>query len=136
MSELIMDLKTASDSRADDFVKQAIQDDIAQIVYTDDPTSLAKHKTKDRFYPYSGKTTEQIASIVTTVSPTDFYKVLWESYGWVFEDIEREQAKKGVNYYELVASKQWSILEKKVKKIISEREAEPTPTIKEEVIVE
>jgi len=136
MSELIMDLKTVSDSKADAFVKQAIQDDIAQIVYTDDPTALERHKVKDRFYPYSGKTAEQIAGIVSTISATDFHKVLWESYGWVFEEIEREQTKKGINYYELVVTKQWSILEKKINAIIKEREAEPVPTIKEEVIVE
>ena len=129
MSELIMDLKTASDSKADPFVKDSIQNDIAQQVYTDSPIDLAKHYTMRRFYPYSGKSPEQVALIVASVPPTDFYKVLWQIYGHVFNEIEMEQTKKGVNYYDLTVSKQWTILSRHVKTYIKTIEENPLPTV-------
>ena len=135
MSELIMDLKTAADSKADDFVKKAIQDDIAQIVYTDNPVGLSKHRTMDRFYPYSGKTPEQIGMILAETPADDFHRNLWEMYGWIFEEIERDQQKKGINFYDLNPQKQYTIIRKKVEKRIGERKDEQ-PNMREEVIVE
>ena len=129
ISELIMDLKTASDSKADPFVKESIQNDIALIVYTDNPTELSKHNTMRRFYPYSGKSPEQIALVLATKPATDFNRVLWEIYGSVFNEIELEQTKKGVNYYDLTVSKQWSILSRHVKNYIKTIEENPMPTV-------
>ena len=123
MSELIMDLKTATDSKADAFVKQGLQDDIAQIQYTDDPKGYARYKAKDRFFPYSGQSKDEIATIVTLAPPTDFHRVLWEMYGWIFEELEREFNAKGKNFYDMSYDKQWKAIEKKVNKKIEERQA-------------
>ena len=123
MSELIMDLKTASDSRADGFVKAGIQDDIAQILYTDDAVALARYKAKERFNPYSGKTREEVAIIVSLIPQNDFHRTLWEMYGWIFEELEREFSKEKINFYDISYDKQWDAIKKKVDGQIAEREA-------------
>jgi hypothetical protein len=122
LNDLYWDLKIVSDSKADAFVKQGIQDDIARMIYTDDPTGYLKYKTKEEFYPYSGKTQEQIALIVGSAPPDDFNRTLWESYGWIFGELEREYLKKGINFYELARSKQWSALKRKVEALAKNRE--------------
>lgn len=132
LNDLYNDLKLVSDSRADAFIKQGIQDDIARIIYTDDEISYMKYKTKEEFYPYSGKSAEQVAMIVASVPQTDFNRVLWECYGWIFGEIEREYLKKGINFYELARSRQWSIVKRHVDRIIKERESQPMPTVKED----
>lgn len=124
MSELIMDLKTAMDSRASGFIKETIEDDIAEIQYTDDPIGKARYHSQKRFFPYKGKTREEILSIVTTRPTTDFQRVLWEIYGWVFEELERDYRKRDINFYDLAYEKQWTQIKKKVKREIAEREKE------------
>ena len=131
LNDLYNDLKLVSDSKADAFIKQGIQDDIARIIYTDDRISYLKYKTKEEFYPYSGKTKEEIAAIISVVPDDDFNRVLWECYGWIFGEIERDFLKKEVNFYELARTRQWSVIERKVKKIVKERET-VTPTIRED----
>jgi len=133
MSELIMDLKTAADSRADGFVKQGIQTDIAQIMYTDDPIAFSRYMSKERFNPYSGKSREEVATIVALAPRNDFHVILWEMYGYIFEELEREFAKKKINFYELTYDKQWKAIEKKVNAKIKERaDAEPRLELDEE----
>jgi len=131
LNDLYNDLKMVADSKADPFIKQGIQDDIARIIYTDDPIGYRRYKTKEAFYPYSGKTQEQIAMILSTVPNTNFSRVLWEIYGWIFNEIEIDYTKKNVSFYELARSKQWTVIEKRVNAVIKERKEEPMPEIKE-----
>lgn len=119
LNDLYFDLKLIADSKADEFVKDSIQNDIAQLMYAESELELKRFKTKKAFFPYSGKRLEEIMYIVTTVDRKDFHKVLWESYGWIFDDIELEEADKGKNFYDYKKSKQKSVIDKKVKKIIA-----------------
>jgi len=125
MSQLLMDLKTAVDSRADGFVKAGIQMDIARLMYIDNPEELERFKTRQFFFPYSGKTKEEIMFIVANLPAKDPVKVLWESYGWIFDDIALEQSKNGKNFYEFRLSVQKKLLDKKIKSIIEAMPDEP-----------
>ncbi|RKZ05299.1 hypothetical protein DRQ25_16460 [Candidatus Fermentibacteria bacterium] len=131
LNDLYNDLKLVSDSRADSFVKDGIQDDIARIMYTDNPTAYKKYKVMREFYPYSGKSKEEVAMIIATVPPLDFGRILWESYGWIFGELERKYNKSNKNFYDLNRSLQWGAIQKEVEKIIKSREEE-LPNIRED----
>ena len=118
LNDLYLDLKLISDSKADEFVKTNIQSDIAQIIYFENPLGLQKYKTQQIFFPYAGKTKEEILFIVSTTPLDDPHRVLWESYGWIFDEIALEQGKDGKNFYEFKLSRQKKLIDKKVKEII------------------
>ncbi len=119
LNDLYNDLKVTSDSKADEFVKRGIQGDIAVIMYADNQNELLKFKTMEAFFPYSGKRPEEILFIVINSDVKDPHRVLWESYGWIFDDIVLEQGKAGKNFYEMKKSVQKKILDKKVQEIIA-----------------
>jgi len=132
LNDLYNDLKVVADSKAPSFIKQGIYDDIARIIYTDDPVQYDKYRTKEYFFPYTGKSEEEIMSITATLPPTNFERVLWESYGWIFSDIERRYTERGENFYELSRSRQWTQVEKEINKVIKDREAN-LPNFKQEI---
>jgi len=135
LNDLYLDLKLVSDSKADEFVKKNIQADIAQIIYSENPQGLQKYKTQDVFYPYAGKTKEEILYIVSTTPKDDYNRVLWESYGWIFDDIALKQGELGHNFYDFQLSKQKALLDKAIAKIIKAMPPE-VPVIDKEIIVE
>ena len=131
LSELYLDLKAINDSKASFFVKQNIENDIALYIYQDDSREYLKYRTKQAFYPFSGRDEKEAALIVATNLTTEFYKVMWANYGIIFDEIEREQYEKGVDFYRLTRPRQWDIIEAKVKSIMTvvEKEEEETEMI-------
>ena len=134
LNDLYNDLKVTSDSKASEFIKQGIQADIASIMYTDNPNALARFKTMSAFFPYSGKRESEILFIVANASKKDPTRVLWENYGWIFDDIALTEGEKGKNFYEFKKSRQKALLEKRVNKIIEAMPDELTLDKPEEVI--
>lgn len=125
LNDLYNDLKLVADSKAPVFVKQSIYDDIARINYTDDKAGYEKYLTMNYFYPYTGKTQEEIMQIINSVPPTDEKRILWEIFGWVFADIEMEYIGRKTNFYELSRSVQWKAIQKRIQKVQAEREGQP-----------
>lgn len=124
LNDLYNDLKLVSDSKAPSFIKQGIYDDIARIIYTDDNISYDKYRTKEEFYPYTGKSTEEVVSIISVLPVTDFNRVLWESYGWIFSELERTYSSTKRDFYEISRKAQWAAIEKIVNREIEKREVE------------
>ena len=122
LSDLYMDLKMVGDARASEFVKSAIESDIASIIYSEDERALMKYNVQQSFYPFSGKTPEQVNIVTQGSDVTQFTKVFYANFGYVFDEIEREQA--GVDFYYLARDKQWALIEKKVNEIIVEVDAD------------
>ena len=79
---------------------------------------------KQSFYPFSGKTPEDIRLIVSGNDVTKFTKVFYANFGQVFDAIELEQANSGMDFYVMTREKQWSLIEAKVNEIITQVEAE------------
>ena len=118
-TELYYDLKAVGDARASEFIKGAIEDDIAGIIYSESERELLKYNVRKSWYPFNGKTPEQIAAIIATTDLVPYEtKVFWANFGYIFDVVDLEQSAKGLDFFYLQRDKQWELLEAKVKEII------------------
>ena len=114
------------------FVKSSIETDIASIIYSEDEFGYKRHNVKQSFFPFSGKTPEQIMAIIGGNLVSQFTKVFWANYGQVFDAVELEQAENEVNFYDLNRTKQWEIIKAKVEEMVKEIEEEqPEPAMED-----
>lgn len=111
LSILLEDLKAVNDSDAPSFVRDIINNDIAEVVFNGDEESLRRYKTRHEFFPFNGKKSEEITMLLSTQYVSDFTKVLYSNFEAIFSEIERENDK----FYMLPFVKQWEIVEEKVK---------------------
>ena len=111
------DLSIASTAGASPYVKGAIEDDIARIVYAEDKPALAKYFTLKAFHPFPGDTPETIALKMSQPYTPEFYKVLYSVFGFVFDDLERETP----GFYELNRAAQYKLLQAKIATLIPEK---------------
>lgn len=119
LTDLYQDLVLISTSNADEFVKKAAEDDIAEVLYESDSRELLKYKTSRYFFPFNGKTKEEVMVIVTNPSLVrEKTVVLWANFSYVFDELEMEYSKKNVDFYILPREKQKEAIDKKVEEII------------------
>jgi len=119
-SDLYMDLKAVGDARASEFIKGAIEDDIAGIIYSESERDLLKYNVKKSWYPFNGKSPEQIATIIATDNLVPYQtKVFWANFGSIFDFVELEQSATGKDFFYLTRDKQWAIIEAKIKELTS-----------------
>jgi uncharacterized protein (DUF1499 family) len=111
------DLSLANTAGASPYVKGAIEDDIARIVYAEDKPALAKYFTLKAFHPFPGDTPESIALKMTQSYTPEFYKVLYSVFGFVFDELERENP----GFYELNRAAQYKLLQTKITNLIPEK---------------
>jgi hypothetical protein len=111
------DLSLANTAGASPYVKGAIEDDIARIVYAEDKPALAKYFTLKAFHPFPGDTPESIALKMTQNYTPEFYKVLYNVFGFVFDELERENP----GFYELNRAAQYKLLQTKIASLIPEK---------------
>lgn len=108
------DLSLANTAGASPYVKGAIEDDIARITYAEDEIALAKYFTLKAFHPFPGDTPEAIAMKMSQSYTPAFYKTLYSIFGFVFDELERENP----GYFMLNRAKQWELLKAKVESYI------------------
>lgn len=132
LTDLYNDLKAVGDAKASEFIKSSIEDDIAGVIYSESERDLLKYNVRKSWYPFNGKTPEQVAVAMTTPNlvPNEI-KVFWANFSYIFDVIELEQAELNVDFYNLPRSKQKEIIDEKVTSIMSTIEAEmpKEPTI-------
>lgn len=110
LSLLLNDLKTVNDSGAPSFTRDVINNDIAEIIYNGDEEGLKQYKVKHKFYPFNGKSSEEIALIMGSTTVAERTKVLYSNFEAIFSDLEREN--KG--FYDFKEDKQFELLEAKI----------------------
>ena len=119
LTELYNDLTLVGNSQADEFVKKAIEDDIAQVLYESDERELMKYKTMNYFFPFNGKTKKEIEIIVTnTTLVREETRILWSNFSYIFDELELEWAEKKVDFYMLNRMAQKQAIDAKVKDIL------------------
>jgi len=94
----------------------SVQDDIANILYADDPDAMLKYNVQKKFFPFSGQTQEQIMLTMTQNYVTTFDKVLYNNYGGMYDRIEIIHPE----FYLDTVEKQWGIIQEYVNGVISE----------------
>ena len=107
---LLADLKTVNDSDAPSFTRDVINNDIAEIIYNGDDEGLKQYKVKHVFFPFNGKSGEEIAMLLSTQYVSESTKILYSNFEAIFTELEREN--KG--FYDFKLDKQWELLGAKV----------------------
>jgi hypothetical protein len=106
LSEYYNDLKIISDSKAAGFIKSSINDDIARIIYQDDPLSMAKYNIMRAFNPFSDKTPEEITFLMASPYVSEFSKTLYANYGLIFDEIMFEHP----DFFIMKKELQWKLI--------------------------
>lgn len=121
-SELYADLQKANESGADEHAMSEIQADIMRNIFANSPDDFRKWIVMDSFKPFRGKTNEQKMSIMASGNTTKFYKVLFENYENIFNEIDLETP----DFYIMDRNKQWDIIKVKVEELIGELDEQKT----------
>lgn len=85
---------------------------ILEDLYVDDPEAERKAKVRASFDPFIGKTENAILQLISQDLATKEQKVFWTNMSLIFSRAEAEQAKKGVDFYDLPREKQQDLLDK------------------------
>ncbi len=130
LTDLYEDLAKVGQSGADEFVKRGIEDDIAKKLYEDSPRSLLRYHTMNHFFPFSGKTKEEIQTIMTTPRLVkEEVKVLYAGFAYIFDELDMEYRKMKVDFYRIPREEQKAALDRKVKEIVQQMKEEEVPDI-------
>ena len=116
LSQLLAELKLATDSNAPSYVREAITNDITEALYVDDPDIQEQIKVKNKHYPFPGKTEAEIQNIINLNLTNEFKKVLWANFDSIFEELEVEHSE----FYKYEYKKQKELIAEKVNALIEE----------------
>jgi hypothetical protein len=119
-ADLIADIKILAESNADEAILQSIQSDIAVNIFADKPRELIKYRVKKQYEVFAGKNENETIYALGQLAKDDKYAVLWRMYGVIWDDLEREQAAKGEDFYLLAPEKRDELLWAKVQQYIDE----------------
>ena len=125
LDELLADLKNANESGAPPFLKDAINNDIANIVYEGDEVGESMYMTKHQFFPFNGQTADEIAVNVASSYVSKFSKVLYSNFEAIFSDIDADN----VGFWFMPLEEQWPIVEEMVNQYIAEIEKDTMPNL-------
>ncbi len=125
LTDLYNDLALLGQSNAEEFVKKEVEEDIAQIMYEDDERERLKFHTHRHFFPFNGKTKQEIQLIVSKPNLClDKVKALWANFSYIFDELELEFKGKKVDFYRLSREKQKEAIDEKIKVILEELKKE------------
>ena len=120
LTDLYNDLTIVGNSNADNFIKEAIYDDIAGIFYGEDTIAMNRYKTQKAFYPFSGMSEKEIILALNSPEVTEYAKTLYLNSGWIYDELYMESLQKAgsISFYELSREEQKKLIDQKVSEII------------------
>lgn len=116
LNQLLSELKIANDSNAPSYIRESINNDIADIIYSDDQAERSKLAIKNKHFPFPGKSDFEIQNIILNNLATQHKQVLYANFDSIFDDLENE----GGNFYDKTYAKQKELINAKVDAIILE----------------
>lgn len=111
---LLDDLKKAKDSGAPSYILNQIINDLEFKMFVDNPEGLRKIEVKRKYFPFNGKTDEQIERLLESDLISRYNKVLYANFDLLFDDLELENSTDNVNFYSLQSTKIDELVKKKV----------------------
>lgn len=112
--EILDQLKKASESGAPSHVKKALYRKLTNKTYLDHPREILKIDTKDKYYPFVGKTETEIQFIIANGKATKYAATLYSLFDLIFADLEYESSLEKRDFYELDETLQRDKLKAKV----------------------
>lgn len=90
LGQLLSDLERANEAGAPPFLISNITNDIADITLSDDVKERIKYEVKAYFYPFVGKSKEEIMQLLASDYVSRESKVLYANFEPIFREIEIE----------------------------------------------
>lgn len=109
-TELLNDYKIANENNAPSYIKKALTRDINRKLYIDQPEEILRIETKEKYFPFPGKTDAAIQFLITSDGTSERIKIFYNHFDLIFNDLEFENE----NFYRLEESKQRELLEAKI----------------------
>lgn len=117
---LIALLKEIATSQSSAHIRKAVQQKIYRKIYIDEPETLKKIEIQDKFFPFNGKSETEIQFIIANNLCTDYSRVLYSNFDFIFQKIESVYADKQINFYEMTDLLQRAEVETQVNELIKE----------------
>lgn len=118
--ELLNELKTATESSAAGYIVASIESDIMREKYIDEPLEFQKYEAKQKYFPFKGKTKEEIQQIITSGVVRESDIILYNYFEYIFSEIEDEKIKEGIWFYDLTPELQRQAIQEKIIEIKNE----------------
>lgn len=116
VSILLNDLKTANDSNAPSFLIAEITKEIASVTFSSSPEKMKEFEVKSLFFPFSGKSQEEIMLATSSPYVSEKDKYLYFNFERIFKEIEMQH--KG--FYLMGFEAQYKIVTDKLEEFIKE----------------
>ncbi len=118
LSEILDDLKKANETGAESHIKKALTRKLTNKIYIDQPREILKIDTKDKYFPYAGKTAAEIQFILANGKTTKYAETLYSHFDLIFSDLEFEFSSKNLDFYQLEEKLQREAIKTKVDEYI------------------
>lgn len=125
---LLEDLKNVNASSAPSFLRDAINMDLAENVYSGDDLGLLKYRTKRKYFPFNGKATDEIQYLMASPIVAEREKILYANFESIFQEIESETPE---FYFIKKPEAQYQVVEDKIQewRVALEAEKPPAPVL-------
>lgn len=120
LTEILEDLKKANENGAPSHVKKALTKKLTNKTYIDQPNEILKIETKDKFYPYAGKSEAEVQFILANGKTTKYAETLYAHFDLIFSDLEFAASLKNIDFYQLEEKIQRDLVKAKVQEYVKE----------------
>lgn len=117
LGSLLEDLTKAKENNNQTLTSH-INDDIASIIFAENPLELRKYKLKQEYNPFSGKTEKEILILLSGNLVSRNTKILYSHIGVIFDDLELKFASQKKDFYKLNRTLQREAIDQQVKEYI------------------
>jgi hypothetical protein len=128
VKDLIAEAQSGDQANLPQHVMKVFHDDIANVLYADDPDTLTKIQIKNKFHPFSGKSEAEIQGILLSDDILPYYKILYIYFDILFDSIDEEL---GDKFYLMTYEKQKSEIKRRVDELIKEIDKQKATDFKE-----
>lgn len=118
---LYSEMSTANDGNLPSFVKEAITDELAELVFVDEPKGLIRYRIQKQHYPFNGKSETEIQIAINSPLILKETKVLYNYFDQIFDELEQEFSNESTLdfYIDTTREKRKELIDAKVKEIIA-----------------
>src|SRR5690606_15756383 len=85
--------------------------------YIDSPLEFSKFEVKQKYFPFNGKTKEEIQAIITSGVVRETDVILYNYFEYIFSELEDELLAKEVWFYDMTPEMQRQEIDRKVMEI-------------------
>lgn len=123
ITELVADLEAAKRSEAGPAVVQNIQNDMARLMYSENPDEYNRWATREKFNPFSGMNADMVSMALSDSAVPQKYKVRYLMLGVIFSELEAENPA----FYKLAPEAQAKLVDAKVAEYMADTKAAEKP---------